>query len=93
VSDQARLDGPEKLPGSNIVGLSTGMGPERSANIAASCGARVLYKTAGEMALQGFSGSHATSSAPQKLVQLVGYRDPNVQPDLTWRRPRQTGSR
>jgi hypothetical protein len=86
------MDGPEKLPGSNIVGITTGIGPERPANLVPSPVARVLYKTTGEMALQGFSGSHATASAPQKLVQLVGYRDPNVRPELNWRRPRQTGS-
>lgn len=35
-----------------------------------------IDKTAGEMALQGFT-DHGNQCAPQKLVQLVGYRDPN----------------
>lgn len=30
----------------------------------------------GEMALQNAFGHHATQSVPQKLVRLVGYRDP-----------------
>ncbi|WP_040771851.1 hypothetical protein [Rhodopseudomonas sp. B29] len=30
----------------------------------------------GEMALQNMFGHHATQSVPQKLVRLVGYRDP-----------------
>ncbi|NVN86555.1 MAG: hypothetical protein HXX15_10755 [Rhodopseudomonas sp.] len=33
--------------------------------------------TAGEMTLQGFIDHHGNESAPQKLVQLVGYRDPS----------------
>lgn len=38
--------------------------------------ARTVDKTPGEMALQGFA-DHGNLCAPQKLVQLVGYRDPN----------------
>ncbi len=42
----------------------------------------------GEMAQQGVADHHGTESAPQKLVQLVGYRDPDA-PDH-WRRPGST---
>jgi hypothetical protein len=50
----------------------------------------IKYTSPGEMALQGFHNSHSTESAPQKLVQLVGFRDPNIRSESVWRRPRRT---
>jgi hypothetical protein len=48
----------------------------------------VVYNPPGEMALQGFHNVQATECAPQKLLHLVGFRDPNVRPDLLRPRPR-----
>ena len=39
------------------------------------------------MSQQGSDSGRGTESVPQKLVQLVGYRDPNARPD-PWIRPR-----
>ena len=40
----------------------------------------------GAMAQQGSDSGRGTESVPQKLVHLVGYRDPNARPDA-WIRP------
>jgi hypothetical protein len=53
---------------------------------------RPAIETAGEMALQSFDGHRATECAPQKLLQLVGFRDPKVRAN-SWRRPRRSGTR
>ncbi|MEA2895923.1 MAG: hypothetical protein QOJ84_1538 [Bradyrhizobium sp.] len=41
----------------------------------------------GAMSEQGADSGRGNESVPQKLVQLVGYRDPNARPD-PWIRPR-----
>jgi hypothetical protein len=41
----------------------------------------------GAMSEQSADSGRGNESVPQKLVQLVGYRDPNVRPD-PWVRPR-----
>ena len=48
------------------------------------------YKGAGRcgaMSEQSADSGRGNESVPQKLVQLVGYRDPNARPEL-WVRPR-----
>lgn len=44
----------------------------------------------GEMTLPGFEDHHGTECAPQKLVQLVGYRDSTAEPSKRRRRPSRT---
>jgi hypothetical protein len=41
----------------------------------------------GAMSEQSADSGRGNESVPQKLVHLVGYRDPNTRPD-TWIRPR-----
>jgi hypothetical protein len=41
----------------------------------------------GAMSEQSADSGRGNESVPQKLVQLVGYRDPNARPD-PWVRPR-----
>jgi hypothetical protein len=44
-------------------------------------------KVSGEMSQQRGDSGRGTESAPQKFVQLVGYRDPKARPE-PWVRPR-----
>jgi hypothetical protein len=50
----------------------------------------ILCETQGAMSQQSSDAAHGHESVPQKLLHLVGYRDPNTGPD-TWHRPRRNG--
>jgi hypothetical protein len=51
----------------------------------------ILCETQGAMSQQSSDAAHGHESVPQKLLQLVGYRDPNTGPD-SWHRPRRNGT-
>ena len=52
----------------------------------------IICETQGAMPQQSSDAAHGHESVPQKLLQLVGYRDPNACPS-SWQRPRQNGTR
>lgn len=52
--------------------------PTAADRLPASSELRLRPHTPGEMALQSFTNLRASESAPQMLVQLVGYRDPTA---------------
>jgi hypothetical protein len=51
----------------------------------------VICETQGAMSQQCSDAAHVNESVPQKLLQLVGYRDPNACP-ASWHPPRRTGT-
>jgi hypothetical protein len=51
----------------------------------------ILCETQGAMSLQSSDAAHGHESVPQKLLQLVGYRDPNACA-ASWHRPRRNGT-
>jgi hypothetical protein len=51
----------------------------------------VICETQGAMSLQCSDAAHGHESVPQKLLQLVGYRDPNAGPN-SWHRPQRSGT-
>jgi hypothetical protein len=51
----------------------------------------VICETQGAMSQQSSDAAHGHESMPQKLPQLVGYRDPNTGPD-SWHRPHRSGT-
>ena len=53
---------------------------------------RAICHTQGAMSQQSSDAAHGHESVPQKLLQLVGYRDPNACP-ATWHRPLRNGTR
>lgn len=61
------------------VKLGTPAGREMLSELARKSGAG-RYQTPGVMCQQGQDWSRPTVSFPQKLVQLVGYRDPDARP-------------
>jgi hypothetical protein len=52
----------------------------------------VICETQGAMSQQSSDAAHGHESVPQKLLQLVGYRDPNACP-ASRHRPRRSGAR
>jgi hypothetical protein len=52
----------------------------------------ILCETQGAMSQQCSDAAHGHESVPQKLLQLIGYRDPNACA-ASWQRPRQNGTR
>jgi hypothetical protein len=52
----------------------------------------VICETQGEMSQQSSEAAHGRDSMPQKLLQLVGCRDPKAGSD-PWRRPLRNGGR
>jgi hypothetical protein len=65
----------------------------RVSNRASPNGERaILCETQGAMSQQCSDAAHGHESVPQKLLQLVGYRDPNACA-ASWQRPRQNGTR
>jgi hypothetical protein len=50
----------------------------------------VLCETQGAMSLQSSDAARGHESTPQKLLQLVGYRDPHAA--YSWHRPRRNGT-
>lgn len=52
----------------------------------------IMCGTQGAMSQQSSDAAHGHESVPQKLLQLVGYRDPNARPD-SWHRPSRNGTR
>jgi hypothetical protein len=53
-----------------------------------------LCETQGAMSLQSREAAHDRDGVPQKLLQLVGYRDPNAGLNVAadpWRRPQWNG--
>jgi hypothetical protein len=53
---------------------------------------RAICHTQGAMTQQSSEAAHGHESVPQKLPQLVGYRDPNACP-ATSHRPLRNGTR
>jgi hypothetical protein len=75
------LPSAERLAGSNdAAGLRTDKSAPRKADRPAICGA---------MSEQRDDGGRGNESAPQKFLQLVGWRDSKIRPDR-WVRPRAT---
>jgi len=53
----------------------------------------IICETQGAMTQQSSDPTHGHESVPQKLPQLVGYRDPNACPAAASHRPRRDGAR
>jgi hypothetical protein len=52
----------------------------------------VICETQGAMSQQSSDAAHGHESVPQKLPQLVGYRDPNAC-SASWQRQRRNGTK
>jgi hypothetical protein len=50
----------------------------------------ILCETQGAMSQQSSDAAHGYESTPQKLLQLVGHRDPHAA--YSWHRPRRNGT-
>jgi hypothetical protein len=73
-----------------IEGLISGAERRMSPRTAPNGKRTVLCETQGAMSLQSSDAAHGHESTPQKLLQLVGYRDPHAA--YSWHRPRRNGT-
>ena len=71
--------------------LTSGTELRVSNHAAANGEPAVICETQGAMTQQSSDAAHGYESVPQKLLQLVGYRDPNVCPASS-HRPRRNGT-
>jgi hypothetical protein len=72
-----------------IEGLMSGTERRISPRTAPNGKRTIPCETQGAMSLQSSEAAHGHESTPQKLLQLVGYRDPHAA--YSWHRPRRTG--
>lgn len=70
-------------PGNNDVGMETSIAPTDASELADKA---KRGRCQGAMSQQGF-GWHGNECYPQKLVQLVGHREPRTTPEM-WDRLR-----
>jgi hypothetical protein len=73
-----------------IEGLTSGAERRMSPRTAPNGKRTVPCETQGAMSLQSSDAAHGHESTPQKLLQLVGYRDPHAA--YSWHRPRRNGT-
>ena len=88
--DNARVGNESRRP--IIERLTSGTELRVSDHVAANGEPAIICETQGAMSQQCSDAAHGHESVPQKLLQLVGYRDPNAC-RASWHRPRRNGTR
>jgi hypothetical protein len=75
----------------NIKPLTSGTQVRASNRASPNRERATVCETQGAMSQQSNEAAHGHESVPQKLLQLVGYRDPNACA-ASWHRPRRNGT-